>query len=126
MLIYKDEVLNEPGNVDFGSADISGIGDGTVTGAITHVNSKLKTIGYIQFSIAGLNISAPDSGWYYVDIPIKDKLPNGAVPFGLCFGGGFDASVIADIAKFGEVIVFKSAKQFVVQSNREIRVYYYI
>lgn len=40
MLIYKDEILNEPGNVDFGSADISGIGDGTVTGAISAVNSK--------------------------------------------------------------------------------------
>lgn len=43
MLIYKDEVLNEPGNVDFGSADISGIGDGTVTGAISMIHSKLST-----------------------------------------------------------------------------------
>ena len=40
MLIYKGKQLNEPGNVDFGSSDISGIGDGTVTGAISEVNSK--------------------------------------------------------------------------------------
>ena len=43
MLIYKDKVLNEPGNVDFGSADISGIGDGTVTGAIAALGSALAT-----------------------------------------------------------------------------------
>ena len=41
MLIYKGKVLNEPGNVDFGSEDISGIGDGTVTGAIVALNSRL-------------------------------------------------------------------------------------
>lgn len=41
--MYKGEALNEPGNVDFGSADISGIGDGTVTGAIVALNSMLAT-----------------------------------------------------------------------------------
>ena len=53
MLIYKDEVLNEPGNVDFGSEDISGIGDGTVTGAISKLNSKMnfvKNNSLISFS----------------------------------------------------------------------------
>lgn len=42
--MYKGEALNEPGNVDFGSADISGIGDGTVTGAIVDINSSIKKI----------------------------------------------------------------------------------
>lgn len=47
MFIYKDKVLNEPGNVDFGSEDISGIGDGTVTGAIKSLNSKIDNASEI-------------------------------------------------------------------------------
>lgn len=42
--MYKGEALNEPGNVDFGSEDISGIGDGTVTGAIVAANNKTSTL----------------------------------------------------------------------------------
>ena len=38
--MYKDKPLAEPGNVEFGSADISGIGDGTVTGAISELGSQ--------------------------------------------------------------------------------------
>lgn len=39
--MYKGRPLNEPGNVDFGSTDISGIGDGTVTGAIKNLHSNI-------------------------------------------------------------------------------------
>ena len=42
--MYKGESLNEPGNVDFGSHDISEIGDGTVTGAIVYLNDKLSLL----------------------------------------------------------------------------------
>jgi hypothetical protein len=36
------EITDQTGGVKFGSTDISGVGDGTVTGAIGALNSKIK------------------------------------------------------------------------------------
>lgn len=46
--MYKGEAINDPGNVDFGSADISGIGDGTVTGGMWSMNENLKRVANIH------------------------------------------------------------------------------
>ena len=40
--IYKGKAFSEPGNVQFGSDDISKIGDGTITGAVVYLNSLIK------------------------------------------------------------------------------------
>lgn len=42
------EITDQTGGVKFGSADISGIGDGTVTGAISAVNGNLSSINMVQ------------------------------------------------------------------------------
>lgn len=56
--MYKDKPLAEPGNVDFGSSDISGIGDGTVTGAINALDSinTWKLVGEITSAGGGINL----------------------------------------------------------------------
>ena len=40
--IYKGKAFAEPGNVQFGSGDISKIGDGTVLGSIIYLDSMIK------------------------------------------------------------------------------------
>ena len=69
--MYKDKPLAEPGKVDFGNTDISGIGDGTVTGAIKELDSKntlislTKTAESKTFATGEIN---------YIDINIlEDK-----------------------------------------------------
>lgn len=52
MLIYKGKPIAEPGNVDFGNADISGIGDGTVTGAVFELNGKRIKRTEIAFGLS--------------------------------------------------------------------------
>lgn len=44
VFMYKGKPLAEPGNVDFGNTDISGIGDGTVTGAIDNLHENVDEV----------------------------------------------------------------------------------
>lgn len=80
MLIYKDKVLNEPGNVDFGSEDISGIGDGTVTGAIRALASKIA---------GGKGTFSSDknaNGWYYANVNVGFRATSFVVTMGFNSG----------------------------------------
>ena len=88
--MYKGEALNEPGNVDFGSEDISGIGDGTVTGAIKALNSKTTA----SSEIIGEKITLTRMGnmrHLYIDnidasIVHSTKIPANDIPKSVIFG----------------------------------------
>lgn len=48
--MYKGEPMNDPGVVDFGGHDISGVGDGTVTGAIKDVDERTNKLMPVRLS----------------------------------------------------------------------------
>lgn len=78
--MYKGESLNEPGNVDFGSHDISGIGDGTVTGAISSLASKVAGGKGVFSSEKNAN------GWYYANVNVGFRATSFVVTMGFKSG----------------------------------------
>ena len=71
--MYKDKPLAEPGKVEFGSADVSGIGDGTVTGAINELNIKKACSVDLKYTDSATQTNAP---WKV----IKSSHENGLLP----------------------------------------------
>lgn len=127
MLIYKDKILSEPGNVDFGSSDISRIGDGTVTGSIVFFNSKVKSFGIVEVNIGGVAINTKDSNssWYYAHVDIADKLPSGAMPFAVTFAS-YDTNVFVDVLYERKIVALRSPNSHTMYTGRKVYVHYYI
>lgn len=102
--MYKGRPLNEPGNVDFGSTDISGIGDGTVTGAIGALSSKVgdefKYIG--KFNIGAETSIALSTGMFLLFADQGGSWPLGGLAL-VCltrYDGGHGAYKIAGGSDF--------------------------
>ena len=100
--MYKGEALNEPGNVDFGSADISGIGDGTVTGAIKALNSKIAYVDH-EFSNIGFTAGSIGTRGAQYEWNIQEYINQGY----LCVGGF--VTFISNSADMQPVVFMTSA-----------------
>lgn len=118
-------ITDRKAGVRFGNVDISDIGDGTVTGAISAINSKIKTFGILQVDISGIAINNLDSGWYYTSVNLSNKLPQGAVAFGVTFGA-YDSNVIANIGHPNELTLRSATAHTITPSNRYVYVHYYL
>lgn len=81
--MYKGEALNEPGNVDFGNHDISGIGDGTVTGAIKAMNSEFgETTQSNEYGINFVRRNNVVSAYGYLsNLPTGATVTLGSAPY---------------------------------------------
>lgn len=76
--IYR--ITDMESGVKFGSTDISGIGDGTVTGAVREVASRTYIYNPVNSIAGNLNeITALTYG--YADTPATNKPPNGGNGF---------------------------------------------
>jgi hypothetical protein len=71
--MYKGEPINEPGAVDFGGHDISGIGDGTVTGAIAGVNGNLLKYNTFTFNLTA-NSGLTQNAIHRIDFDFEEIL----------------------------------------------------
>ena len=91
--MYKDKPLSEPGNVDFGSSDISSVGDGTVTGAIADLNTKKA----LNINLTTTNASDQSNAPWKV---IKARHADGTLPNGVNTSGTISCGAMYSYSGF--------------------------